>query len=107
MFEPNVWNRTCALFVVGIGNNNNGDVPMFTKTKLALAAALVLGAASAVQANDNDRNDTGGYRVGPLGQHFQGANPVYHRSMWRGRYDYAYVPGFRFRHQPRWMWDWE
>jgi hypothetical protein len=107
MFEPNVWNRTCALFVVGTGNNNNGDVPMFTKTKLALAAALVLGAASAVEANDNDRNDTGGYRVGPLGQHFQGANPVYHRSMWRGRYGYAYVPGFRFREQPRRMWDWE
>jgi hypothetical protein len=50
---------------------------MLNVTKLALAAALVLGAASAVQANDNDRNDRGGYRVGPLGQSFQGANPIW------------------------------
>jgi opacity protein-like surface antigen len=88
---------------------------MFTKTKLALAAALVLGAASAVQANDNDRNDRGGYRVGPMGQHFGGANPAYHPSMRYG-YDfdaYAFAPGYdrvpaRPYYRPwGWGWDWE
>ncbi len=73
---------------------------MFTKTKFALAAALVLGAASAVQANDNDWNDRGGYRVGPLGQSFQGANPAYHPSMRRGGGAYAFVPGHRFPARP-------
>jgi hypothetical protein len=82
---------------------------MFTTAKLALAAALVLGAASAVQANDNDRNDRGGFRVGPLGQTFSGANPAYHRSMRYGYGDgaYAYVPGYRVpsRHHRTWGWD--
>jgi hypothetical protein len=68
---------------------------MFTKTKLALAVVMMLGAASAVEANDKDGNDTGGYRVGPLGQSFQGANPAYHRSMRRGRGAYAFVPEYR------------
>jgi hypothetical protein len=74
---------------------------MFTKAKLALAVVLVLGAASAVQANDKDRNDTGGYRVGPLGQTFQGANPAYHRSarphysVRQGDGAYAFVPEYR------------
>ena len=36
---------------------------MLTKTKIALATALVLGTASATLANDNDRNDRGGYQV--------------------------------------------
>jgi opacity protein-like surface antigen len=85
---------------------------MLNMTKLALAAALALGAVSAAQANDNDRNDRGGYRVGPLGQSFPGANPAYHPSM---RYGdpygdgaYAFVPGYRFpnRHYRRWDWDW-
>jgi hypothetical protein len=86
---------------------------MLNVTKLALAAALVLGAASAVQANDNDRNDRGGYRVGPLGQSFQGANPAYHPSMRYG-YDYgdgayAFAPEYRFapRHHRTWGWDWQ
>jgi hypothetical protein len=82
---------------------------MLNTTKLALAAALTLGAVSVAQANDNDRNDRGGYRVGPLGQSFQGANPAYHPSMRYGYYDgaYAFVPGYRFapRHH-RWNWDW-
>jgi len=83
---------------------------MLTTTKLALAAALIFGAASAVQAaSENDGgNETGGYRVGPMGQHFAGANPAYHRSMRYGhRYDYGYdggpfafVPGVH-RH---WRW---
>jgi hypothetical protein len=82
---------------------------MFTTAKLALAAALVLGAASAVQANDNDRNDRGGFRVGPMGQSFGGANPAYHRSMRYGYGDgaYAFVPDFRAsRHHRTWGWDW-
>ncbi len=80
---------------------------MFTKTKLALAAALILGAASAVQAaNENDGgNETGGYRTGPMGQHFGGVNPVYHRSLRHAyRYDrspFAFVPGYH-RH---WHWN--
>jgi hypothetical protein len=36
---------------------------MLTKTKIALATALILGTASAAVANDNDRNDRGGYQV--------------------------------------------
>jgi hypothetical protein len=91
---------------------------MLTKTKLALAAVLVLGAASAVQANDNDWNDRGGYRVGPLGQSFQGANPAFHPSMRHGfmRHGsgaYAFAPGYRMpaRHyrtwDRNWNWDWQ
>jgi hypothetical protein len=82
---------------------------MLNMTKLALAAALVLGAASAASANDNDRNDRGGYRVGPLGQSFGGANPAYHRSYGRyGEGAFAFVPGYRFpyRHHRGWRWDW-
>jgi hypothetical protein len=83
---------------------------MFSMTKLALAAALVLGAASAVQANDNDRNDAGGFRVGPMGQEFPGANPAYHPSMRHEHKLYAYVPDNRIpsRHQTRgWSWGWD
>ncbi len=70
---------------------------MLTKTKLALAAALVLGAASAAQAGkDGPSDQTGGYRVGPLGQSLSGANPVYHRSlrarMMRGGSAFAFAP---------------
>jgi hypothetical protein len=76
------------------------EIPMFTKTKLVLAAVLVLGAASAVQASDKDRNDTGGYRTGPQGQSFQGANPAYHRSLRHGGGDYAFSPDYRSPAQP-------
>ena len=83
---------------------------MLNVTKLALAATLALGAVSVAQANDNDRNDRGGYRVGPLGQSFQGANPAYHPSMRYGdRYNaYAFVPGYGlpYRHDRRRHWDW-
>lgn len=81
---------------------------MLTKTKLALAAALILGAASAVQASDNDGgNETGGYHLGPMGQHFGGANPVYHRSLRNGGGAFAFVPGYRVpnRHyRTDWRW---
>ena len=63
---------------------------MLTKTKVALAAALIFGAASAAQANE-PRDEFGGYRVGPLGQSFQGANPVYYRSLRRGGLAYDFV----------------
>jgi hypothetical protein len=85
---------------------------MFTKTKLALAAALILGAASAGQAaNENDQgNDSGGFRTGPMGQHFRGVNPVYHRSLrhaYRYRFEdgaYAFAPGYPMRHSRHWDW---
>jgi hypothetical protein len=56
---------------------------MLSKTKMVLAAALVLGVASAAQAGSKDDADSsGGYRVGPTGQSFEGGvNPVYHRSL--------------------------
>ncbi len=83
---------------------------MFTKTKIAVAAALIFGAASAVQAaNENDGgNETGGYRVGPMGQHFGGANPVYHSRYRYGGGAFAFVPGYRapYRHERRWGWGW-
>jgi hypothetical protein len=61
---------------------------MLTKTTIALTAALVLGSASAALANDNDRNDRGGFRFGPLGQ-LMGAP-----YAWGGYAagPYAYVP---------------
>ena len=66
-----------------------------TKTKIALAIALMLGVASAAQAGtDNDGDTTGGYRVGPLGQSFSGANPAFHPSM--GAYGY-YGEGYAGR----------
>jgi len=61
-----------------------------TMSKIALVAALVLGAASGAYAGGKDDADYGGgYRVGPLGQSFDGANPVHHRSI-RGAAQYQY-----------------
>jgi hypothetical protein len=55
---------------------------MSTKTMIALAAMLMVGVASAAQAGSKDDSDpVGGYRVGPLGQSFDGANPAYHPSL--------------------------
>ena len=65
---------------------------MMTKTKIALAAALLLGVASAAQAADRDDGYAGGFRVGPTGQSFEGANPVYHPSLARGAYASGRVP---------------
>jgi hypothetical protein len=61
---------------------------MLTKTTIALTAALVLGSASAALANDNDRNDRGGFHFGPLGQ------PMGAPYAWGGYAagPYAYVP---------------
>jgi hypothetical protein len=55
---------------------------MLTKTKMAVAAALVLGLASAAQAGGRDDAETsGGSRVGPMGQTFDGVNPAVHRAI--------------------------
>jgi hypothetical protein len=64
-----------------------------TINTFAAAAILGLGAASAVQASDTDRNDIGGFRIGPLGQSMGGSavNPVYHRSLRGAGRAYAYV----------------
>jgi hypothetical protein len=48
---------------------------MLTKTKIAFAAALILGTASAALADQDDRNDRGGF-VMPCS--LDGVNPVYH-----------------------------
>jgi hypothetical protein len=83
---------------------------MFSMTKLALAAALVLGTASVVQAGSkDDEGASGGFRVGPVGQAFPGANPAYHPSMRHGRAAYGYVPGHRIpsRHYRTWGGDWD
>jgi BA14K-like protein len=64
---------------------------MLTKTKIALAAAFILGSASAVLANDNDRNDSGGFRVpGSM----VGVNPAFHRSLRHAGEAYDYVIPF-------------
>jgi hypothetical protein len=57
-------------------------------------------------SRDTDRNDRGGFRVGPMGQEFPGANPVFHPSMRHEHRVYAYVPGYRI--PPRhWGWEWD
>jgi hypothetical protein len=76
---------------------------MLNKTKMVLAAALVLGLASAAQAGGRDDADSsGGYRIGPNGQSFDGVNPALHRAtrveiagQAANVYGYAAVP-----HQP-------
>jgi hypothetical protein len=46
---------------------------MSTKTMIALAAMLMVGVVSAAQAGSKDDSDpVGGYKVGPLGQSFNG-----------------------------------
>ena len=42
---------------------------MMSKITIALAAAAIFGAASAAQANE-PRDEYGGYKYGPMGQHF-------------------------------------
>ena len=76
---------------------------MLSKTKIAVAAVLVLGLASAAQAGGRDDADSsGGYRIGPNGQSFDGVNPAIHRPIraeFAGQtdavYGYAAAP-----HQP-------
>jgi hypothetical protein len=86
------------------------EIPDVHQDEVSPCGRLIFGAASAVQAaSENDGgNETGGYRLGPMGQHFGGVNPVYHRSLREAyrydRYDsgaFAFFPGYR-RH---WRWD--
>ena len=79
---------------------------MLTKTKIILAAAVMFGAASAAQAADE--HESGGYRIGPLGQQFapRSANRQWLHDQKYGfahsrAYDFAYVPG-----RPR-MWHYD
>jgi hypothetical protein len=80
---------------------------MFSKTKLALVGALVMGLGTVAQAGSRDDPDrTGGYRVGPQWQSFNGGvNPTYHRSlrgkMTNGSNAYAYVPDWSWRSRQR------
>ena len=70
---------------------------MKTKTSLLLAAVLTLGLATAAQAGAKDDNESGGFRVGPLGQAAtQGVNPVYHPSL-RHNADKAFASSQQYR----------
>src|SRR5258708_12206703 len=70
---------------------------MLTKTKIALAAAFIFGSASTVLANDNDRNDTGGFRIpGSM----VGVNPVFHRSLRHAGEAYDYVTPYASANHP-------
>lgn len=70
---------------------------MLTKTTTALLTAALIGVASAALANDNSANsgETGGSKIGPLGQCFvpncgEGrGSQGYYQS---GPYGFAYVP---------------
>lgn len=76
---------------------------MLTKNTIALAVAAVmtLGVASAAQASDHE-NQSGGYRIGPLGQHFGPVRgPAFgfaYAPRWYDRGDFAYMP----RHHRMW-----
>jgi hypothetical protein len=82
---------------------------MLSKTKLALAAVLVLGLACAAQAGSRDDAETsGGYRVGPMGQSFDGVNPALHRptradffGQAENVYGYAAIPHQRSRQKAK------
>src|SRR5215472_11081595 len=81
-----------------IGDNNAkyafGDRNMLTKTTIVLATAVLLAVASAAQArSDRDREQRGGYHIGPLGQWFAG--PAYAYPY--GAYPtYGYPPGYGY-----------
>jgi hypothetical protein len=70
---------------------------MLTKTRLAIAAALIFGATSAVQAsNENDGgNNTGGYHIGPMGQHLGGPFLPHWRGHRGAFFGFAYEPRHR------------
>jgi hypothetical protein len=69
---------------------------MLRKITMALAVAAIVGGASVAQANDNDRNDRGGFRYGPYGQRMGGTG---FRPHWRGHtgayFGLAYAPRHR------------
>jgi hypothetical protein len=77
---------------------------MTTRTGIAVAvAAIMLSAASVAVASDRGDDDSGGFRIGPLGQVMGsgrgpafGFAPRFHRSDDSGR-SFAYVPGYHRR----------
>jgi hypothetical protein len=77
---------------------------MLAKGPLALTIALILGAASVAKANDHDKQDHGGFDIGPRGQCFvppdcdegRDQGGYRHRRALRG---FAYAPEFRYRHR--------
>ncbi len=59
---------------------------------LALSAAMILGIAGAAQASSDHEHQSGGFRIGPLGQVF-GPSRMH-------RYGYAYEPRWHsYRHR--------
>jgi hypothetical protein len=60
------------------------------KILLCLVAASVLAAAVPAMANDNDRNDRGGFKYGPYGQRMGGS----FIHQYRHDYGFAFVPEF-------------
>ena len=87
---------------------------MLTKTTIVLATAVLLAVASAAQAgSDRDREQRGGYHIGPLGQWFggpayaypYGAYATYGYAPGYGYPGYGYAPGYRsygYHYPPGW-----
>jgi hypothetical protein len=71
---------------------------MLTKTKIILAVAVIFGAASAAQASDHE-NQSGGFRIGPLGQKFAPRSPSrkwLHEQRMMAPYGSAYAPAYGY-----------
>src|SRR5437879_10667858 len=74
--------------------NRTGDRTMFTKTKIAFAAALMVGAASAALASDHE-DQSGGFKIGPLGQPMGGPSEWGASGAYSGRVAYGFLPRIR------------
>ena len=70
------------------------------KMIVCLFAAGILGAAAPAFASDNNRNDRGGIRVGPLGQCFDPGSADC-RADARGGYAYGFAPTRRVERHRR------
>ena len=69
------------------------------KTLIALSAALALGIIGASAAQASDHEDTGGFRIGPLGQVMGGTSGWGTRSATRGANAYGFFSPSP-RHEP-------
>jgi hypothetical protein len=67
---------------------------MFTKTKIAFAAALMVGAASAALASDHE-DQSGGFKIGPLGQPMGGPSEWGASGAYSGGVAYGFLPHIR------------
>jgi hypothetical protein len=69
---------------------------------LGILAAVISSAAPAL-ASDNDREDRGGFGIGPLGQCFdaRACGGAYYGAYPPGYYGYAYEPQPRYYQYPR------